>query len=134
MAAAIASTVQNGRSLMPFSFQRRRDRFVIAERQYPVADDLAGFVALAGNQQHVARAQFRHRRADRLAAVADLARAGRRGQDRRADRGGIFAARIVVGDDDAVGLLARRWRPSSAACPDRGRRRRRTRPPAAAVT
>ena len=37
-------------------------------------------------------------------AIADLGGAGRRGEDRGADRGGVFAARIVVGDDDAVGL------------------------------
>ena len=67
------------------------------------------------------------RRADRLAAVADLARAGRRRQDGGADRGRLLGARIVVGHDDDVGLLAPRSRPSSGACRDRGRRRSRRR-------
>jgi hypothetical protein len=34
--------------------KRRGDRFVIAERHHPVADDLAGFMALAGDQQDIA--------------------------------------------------------------------------------
>ena len=34
-----------------------RDRLVVAERQHLFADDLAGFMALAGDQQHVAAAQ-----------------------------------------------------------------------------
>ena len=42
--------------------KRRRDRLVVAERQRPVADDLAGFMALAGDQQHVARLQRRRPR------------------------------------------------------------------------
>ena len=44
-------------------------------------------------------------RADGLGPVADLAGAGRRRQDLGADRGRIFAARIVVRDDHQVGLL-----------------------------
>ena len=83
-----------------------RDRLVIGERQRPVADDLAGFVALAGDQQHVARLQARDRRRGSPRARSPIStRAGRGGQDRGADRGRIFAARIVVGDDDAVGHL-----------------------------
>ena len=42
---------------------------------------------------------------DRLGPVADLARAGRAGQDLGADRRRLLAARVVVGDDDDVGLL-----------------------------
>ena len=56
-----------------FSRKRRRDRIMIAERQHAVADDLAAFVALAGDHQHVAGLERRDRTADRLAAVADLA-------------------------------------------------------------
>ena len=67
--------------------QCRGDRFVIAERHYPVADDLAGFMALAGDQQNVAGAQIGNRRADRLAPVADLDGAGRGGEDGGADGG-----------------------------------------------
>ncbi len=45
---------------------------MIAERYDPVADDLAGFMALAGDQQDVAGAQIGNRAADRLAPVADF--------------------------------------------------------------
>jgi len=45
---------------------------MIAERHNPVADDLAGFMALAGNQQHIAGAEVADRGTDRLVAVADL--------------------------------------------------------------
>ena len=86
---------------------------MIAERQHAIADDLAGLVALAGDQQCVARLQARDRGTDRLGAIADLAGAFRGRQDRRANGGGIFAARIVVGDDDRVrvvdGDLAHQW-------------------------
>ena len=96
------STAQ--RAVMRQLPERRGDRLVIAERHHPVADDLAGFMALAGDQQNVARAQRGDRRTDRLAPVADLDGARRRGQDGGADGRGDFAARIVVGDDDAIGL------------------------------
>ena len=66
--------------------ERRGDRLVIAERHHPVADDLAGFMALAGDQQHVAGAQRGDGRADRLAPVADLDGAGRCRHDGGADR------------------------------------------------
>jgi hypothetical protein len=45
---------------------------MIAKRHYPVADDLAGFMALAGDQQHVAAAQAGDGRSDCFAAVADF--------------------------------------------------------------
>src|SRR3979490_960399 len=61
--------------------ERGGDRLMVAERQHLFADDLAGFVALAGDQQHVAAAQLHDRAADRLAAVADLDRAGSRLED-----------------------------------------------------
>ena len=67
IAAAIASTVHSGRAHAHLPRKRRGDRLVIAERQHPVADDLAGFVALAGDQQHVAGLQLGDRAADRLA-------------------------------------------------------------------
>ena len=73
---------------------------------------LPGFVAFAGDQHHVARAGPRHRVPDRRAAVGDLdhLRRLRRpaagpGQDLAADRRGILAARVVVGDDDQIGQL-----------------------------
>ena len=48
------------------------DRLVVAERQHLLADDLAGFVALAGDQQHVAGTQVVDRGGNRLTAVTDL--------------------------------------------------------------
>src|SRR5262245_26271040 len=57
--------------------QGRAHRLVVRKRQHVGADDLAGLVALAGNQQHVAMAEKPYACADRLGAVADLA--GRRG-------------------------------------------------------
>src|SRR5262245_42965228 len=76
--------------------QCRGDGIVIAERQYPLADDLAAFMTLAGNQQDVARCKRLDGGANRFAAVANLDRAGRGLEYRGADGGRIFAARIVV--------------------------------------
>ena len=89
----------------------RPDLVVVRERQGPVADDLARFMALAGHDQNIARAKLADGGADRLGAVADLARAGRACQDLGADRGGILGARIVVRDDHHVGLVVRRCVP-----------------------
>src|SRR4051812_47309955 len=88
--------------------ERGFDFRVVAEVQGLRADDLPSLVTLAGDQQDVARLERGHGAADRLAAIAHLAhvrRVGRPLHDGGADRGGIFAARIVVGDDDAVGAL-----------------------------
>ena len=71
----------------PASRRRRAQHLGIVERQCPVADDLAGLVALAGDQQRVAGGERREGRADRLVAVADLEGAAGAGQHRRADRG-----------------------------------------------
>jgi hypothetical protein len=81
---------------------------MVAEWKHLVADDLAGFMTLAGDEQDVAAAQLRDRGADRLAAVADLNRAGRGPQYSGTDRGRLLAARIVVGDDDAIGFFGGR--------------------------
>src|SRR6478735_5760127 len=83
------------------------DRLVIAERQRPVADDLAGLVALAGDQERIAGLEILDRGADRTRAVADFGRAFGGGKDGGADRFRLLAARIVVGDDDLIGVLAR---------------------------
>ena len=56
------STVQSGDRSCHLPRKRGRDRLVVAERQHPFADDLAGFMALAGDQQHVAALQLRDRR------------------------------------------------------------------------
>ena len=63
---------------------------------------------------------------DRFGAVADFVRAGAAARISRRIVGGVFAARIVVGDDHVVGQRAAIG-PSADACPCRGRRRSRTR-------
>ena len=80
IAAAIASTVQSALRSCHL-LERRLDRLVVAERQRPIADDLAGFMALAGDQQHIAR----------LAATRPRCgspRGGRRSRTRRAPPSG----------------------------------------------
>src|SRR6185437_2248131 len=83
-----------------------RDQRVV-ERQHLVTDDLAGFVALAGDQHDVAVAGDADRFGDGFAAASDLGRAGCSGHDRRANSRGVLAARIVVGDNHHVGHLDR---------------------------
>ena len=65
-------------------------------------------MALTGDQHHVVGLGPRHRIGDRRAAVTDLDEL-RRGRGTRqhggSDRGRVFVARIVVGDDDQVGQL-----------------------------
>ncbi len=73
------------------------------------ADDLSLFVAFAGNDQNVASTKVFQRRCNRLATAADILRARQIGRAdarhyRIADGGGVFAARVVVGDNDAVGV------------------------------
>ena len=70
------------------------------------ADDLIRLVALAGDQHHVARLGFEDRALDGARAVElDLVSAAARqaGLDRLRNPLGRFRARIVVGDDRAVG-------------------------------
>src|SRR5436309_15148910 len=83
--------------LRSLSRERGCDRLMVAERQHLLADDLASFMALARDQQRVARADLADRRRDRFAPIANLDRAGSGGENRGANRGRIFAARIVVG-------------------------------------
>ena len=71
---------KGARSSLPLR-DGRPDLLVVRERQRPVADDLAGFMALAGHDQDVAGAKLPHGRADRLAP-------GRRSRARRARRPG----------------------------------------------
>src|SRR4029077_1212378 len=87
--------------------KRGSDRFVIAEGHDPVADDLAGFMTLAGEEQDIAGPQLGDDAPDRFAPVADLDGPRRRRQNRGADRRGILAAGIVVGYDHAVGFSGR---------------------------
>src|SRR5580693_4959294 len=50
----------------------RGDRLMIAERYNPVADDLAGFMTFAGDQEYVAGPQLGDGAADRFATIADF--------------------------------------------------------------
>src|SRR5262245_16415818 len=86
--------------------QRGAHRLVVRERQDCGADDLAGLMALAGDEQHVAIAEQANAGANGFGTVADLARAGRGGEDLGADGGGLLAPGIVVRDDDVVRMLA----------------------------
>ena len=63
-------------------------------------------MALAGDDQNLARRQVGDGGRDRLAPVGDFRGAGGGGQDFGADLIGVLAARIVVGDDDAIGQIA----------------------------
>ena len=65
---------------------------MVRERQGPVADDLARFMAFAGHDQNIARAKLPDGGADGLGAVADLAGAGSACEDLGADRGRILAS------------------------------------------
>src|SRR6188474_3014334 len=78
---------------------------VIREGQHGCADDLAGLVALAGNQQHISVAEEPHARPDGLRPIADLTRAGAGGQDLGADGGWRLAPRVVVGNNDVVRIF-----------------------------
>src|SRR3546814_16981222 len=60
-------------------------------------------MALAGNDQYVARTHSGHRGGNGRPPIADLLRARGLGQYLLANCGRILAARIVVGDDGAVG-------------------------------
>ena len=111
-----AGPERRSRTRPPESRAARPQHLGIVERQDTVADDLAGLVTLAGDQQHVARAQAA--KAVRIGgrAVADLAAPGQPARTARTDRRRVLAARIVVGDDGEVGAARRRSRPSAAAC------------------
>src|SRR3546814_7207243 len=73
------------------------------ERQDLSPNNLATFMALAGNDQYVARTHSGHRGGNGRPPIADLLRARGLGQYLLANCGRILAARIVVGDDGAVG-------------------------------
>ena len=72
------------------------------------ADDLALLVALAGDQHNILATGHPQRGGDGLPPVADFMHGGAaRAHPRQhggADGGGVFTARIVVGDDGDVGL------------------------------
>src|SRR5215468_8149985 len=98
---------------MPSYEKRVPHRLVIAKWHDFLSNDLTGFVTFAGNQQHVASCEILDRTVDRLIAVADLVGAGRAAQNRSPDGARLFAARIVVRDDDTVRFFGRN-------CPHQG--------------
>ena len=101
-------------------------------RRMPHARDfLVVLVALAGDQHHVAR---RRPGAPRARSPRGGPRSRRArcvpvdaGHDLRRRSPRRLAARVVAGDDHAVGQPRGDARPSAGACPRRGRRRSRTR-------
>src|SRR5260370_32819317 len=64
-------------------------------------------MTLSGNEERIAVAEHCDSGPDREAAIADLDRAGRGGEDRGADGGGLLRARVIVGDDDDIGAARR---------------------------
>ena len=74
-----------------------------------IGEFLVGLVALAGDQDDVARLRQRDRARDRLRAVGDLFVAiGAKSLFHFGDdRVGIFLPRIVGGDDAVIGILIR---------------------------
>src|SRR6185503_5053920 len=87
--------------------QPRAGTQAVAVAEWPAlaADDLVILVPLSGDEHGVARARFRERRVDRARAVAldeHLAGPADPAQDHRDNAVGVFAAWVVVGDDDAI--------------------------------
>ena len=117
-AAATSAQVQSGSGIMRPPLSAARDRVVIGERH-----------ARSRRRSGRSRGPCRRPAARRPAAAGDRAarspRRGRRSRWRRAQPARIsarmaaasLAARIVVGDDDVVGLAGRRRRPSSGRLP-----------------
>src|SRR5450432_1621255 len=60
-------------------------RLMIRKRQHGRADDLTGLVALASNEQKIARTEQARAGSNRLGPVTDLARAGTAREDLGAD-------------------------------------------------
>ena len=108
----------------------------IGERQALAVDFLVVLVALAGDQHDVARARACERTLDRRRAVELDRPVGRRSTAMPATIASmiaarILAARVVAGDDDAVGERAGDRAHQRPLAGDRGRRRSRTRTPGA---
>ena len=78
---------------------------MIRKRHDTIADDLPNFVTLARDQQNVTARKGRDGFLDGLGAVADFHGARRLRENGGPDCRRTFAARIVVGHDDPVGIL-----------------------------
>src|SRR6476619_1051274 len=74
---------------------------MVRERNDTGADDLAGLMTFASNQQHITPPERTHADPDRLLPVGDFTCTGRGSQNLGTDRGRVFASWVVVGDDDA---------------------------------
>ncbi len=85
----------------------RPNRVMIAEGNDLGSNRLAFFMALASNQQNIARIQNIDARTNSFRPVANFLRTRTRGQNFRANDLGILAARIVVGDNNPVCMLCR---------------------------
>src|SRR5262245_61371942 len=106
-AFAISPRVQSGSATGRLLLQRGGHRVMVRERDHLRADGLAGLVPLAGHEQDIAALKSANRLGDRRCTVADLVRSGGGHQNLAPDLGGVFAARIVVGDNGAIGFRHR---------------------------
>ena len=62
-------------------------------------------MAFSGNDKNIPSLKHSHGSRDRGAPVANFECAGRCGQNRGTDCGGIFGARIVIGHNDHIGTI-----------------------------
>src|SRR5512135_2389869 len=88
-----------------FALQGRCHGLVVRERHNAIADDLPGLVALARDQQHVAGLELRNSHPNSLGTIANFCGTRRFGENGTTDCGRVFAAWVVIGNDDAVGIL-----------------------------
>src|SRR5262245_8039897 len=106
-AFAISPRVQSGSATGRLLLQRGGDRVVVRERDHFRANGLAGLMAFAGHEQDIAALKSGNRLGNRSGTVADLERSRRGRQNLTPDIGGAFGARIVVGDNGAIGFSHR---------------------------
>src|SRR5262245_59544740 len=106
-AFAISPRVQSGSATGRLLLQRGGHSVMIRERNHFRAHGLAGLRSLARHEQDIAALKSADRLGDRRCTVADLERSGRIRQNLAPDLGGVLTARIVVGDDGAIGLRNR---------------------------
>ena len=108
--------------------QQRARTAGVGERQRPAADDLPGFVSLAGDEKTIAGPSIATARAmaKALSPISRLAEAAAPARMALADRRGILGAGIVVGDDDAIRQARRDFAHDRPLARHRGRRRSRT--------
>src|SRR5262245_35666858 len=106
-AFAISPRVQSGSATGRLLLQRRGHCVMVREGDHFRAHGLAGLVAFAGHEQDIAALKTGNCLGNRSRTVADLERSGRVRQNLTPDFRGAFAARIVVGDNGAIGFRHR---------------------------